>query len=145
MYQGSALEAQIPGLPDQYKDLEDSQLIQFLTLQLQREPSADSCHLIMNVAQLLARSAANQPSMLPVLPVILANLRRHIDHAPLQECGIGLLGNLACAPARPPLLLPYVVRGCVLHAMAAVRATPTTPASTATPTGCCAPARSRTR
>ena len=122
VYQGSALEAQIPGLPDQYKDLEDSQLIQFLTLQLQREPSADSCHLIMNVAQLLARSAANQPSMLPVLPVILANLRRHIDHAPLQECGIGLLGNLACAPARPPLLLQYVVRGCVLHAMAAVQA-----------------------
>ena len=96
MYKGSALEASSnsPGSRQA-----DSELISLLGAQLRRQPKAESCQMIINVAQLLSRTPSNRPSLLLALPQVVGSMHRHVEHEGLQECVLGLFGNLACGPA----------------------------------------------
>ena len=93
MYKGSALEASSnsPGSRQA-----DSELISLLGAQLRRQPKAESCQMIINVAQLLSRTPSNRPSLLLALPQVVGSMHRHVEHEGLQECVLGLFGNLAC-------------------------------------------------
>ena len=61
MYKGSALESATnsPGSRQA-----DSELISLLGAQMRRQPKAESCQMIINVAQLLARTPSNRPALL---------------------------------------------------------------------------------
>ena len=111
VYKGSALESDAAS----GNVHEDSQLIGLLCSQLQRQPKADSCQMIVNVAQLLSRSNANVNALLATLPHILSGMQGHLHHEKLQECGLGLLGNLACGEGARSYQLALLRSGGLHH------------------------------
>lgn len=108
-YKGSALESG----RGTGNEVEDGQLIHLLSVQMQRGPRAESAQMIVNVAQLLARSPHNARALIAALPHLLSGMQRHLDHKGLQESGVGLLGNLACSSTESPLAL--LRSGCLHH------------------------------
>ena len=107
-YKGSALEVNATG-----GGLEDEQLIRLLGAQMHRKPRVESCHMIINVAQLLARSPRNRSALLLILPHLLSGMQQHLDHEGIQECGLGLVANLAGEQESQSALLRG---GCLHHA-----------------------------
>ncbi len=102
-YKGSALEkpATLGGAEDATppsSQHEDRKLIALLLQQLRRNPRAESSCMMLNVAQLLARTPRNVSALLPAAPHVLSSFARSPGHAELHESGLGLLGNLASAP-----------------------------------------------
>ena len=112
VYKGSALEADV-GFGSMH---EDSQLIGLLAAQMQRQPpKAESCQIIVNVAQLLARTPSNRHALLATVPHAVTTMQRHAEHEGLQETGLGLLGNLACGAVEEQMAL--LRAGCLPHAV----------------------------
>ena len=103
-YKGSALESTPNSNTSTRSQHEDMALIRLLAAQMRREPRPESGQMIVNVAQLLA-----------TLPHVRTIMQRHVEHAGLQETGLGLLGNLACGPAEQQRAL--LRAGCVPHAV----------------------------
>ena len=108
-YKGTALESG----GGTGSELEDGQLISLLSSQLQRGPRAESGQMIINIARLLARSRHNERALLSALPHMMICMQRHLEHAGLQESGLGLLGNLAGGGPESPLVL--LRSGCLHH------------------------------
>ena len=63
---------------------QDSAMVAELAMRLRRRPGAESCQFILNVAQLLAQNAQNAPLLLPLLPMILHGMARHLECAGVQ-------------------------------------------------------------
>ena len=55
-------------------------------MRLRRRPDASSLQFILNVAQLLGQSAHNAPLLLPLLPMILHGMARHLESDGVQVC-----------------------------------------------------------
>ena len=65
---------------------QDGALIAELSVRLRRRPDASSLQFILNVAQLLGQSAHNAPLLLPLLPMILHGMARHLESDGVQVC-----------------------------------------------------------
>ena len=65
---------------------QDGALIAELSVRLRRRPDASSLQFILNVAQLLGQSAHNAPLLLPLLPMILHGMARHLESDGVQAC-----------------------------------------------------------
>ena len=118
LYKGGGLDS--AGAPTNH--LMDSQLIQFLHGQMKRPCDVSSVLLMVNVAQLLTRSPPNTTLLLPLLPTVMELLGRHMEHAGLQESGVGLFGNLACSDQNRAELnrlgsIGHVLRCWKIHAV----------------------------
>ena len=64
---------------------QDGALIAELSVRLRRRPDASSLQFILNVAQLLGQSAHNAPLLLPLLPMILHGMARHLESDGVHE------------------------------------------------------------
>ena len=91
----------------------DCALISRLCAQLERDDvRGDSMQVILNTAQLLARSPHNRSALLGEVRRIAGPVRRHMEDAGVQECALGLFGNLACSEGSSAILLD---QGCLAH------------------------------
>ena len=103
---------------------QDGALIAELSVRLRRRPDASSLQFILNVAQLLGQSAHNAPLLLPLLPMILHGMARHLESDGVQECGVGLFANLAVPRGSRSSL---VANGCLQHSFLSLRQYPDNP------------------
>ena len=122
-YTGSAIETDASSQQSSMH-AQDGALIAELSVRLRRRPDASSLQFILNVAQLLGQSAHNAPLLLPLLPMILHGMARHLESDGVQECGVGLFANLAVPRGSRSSL---VANGCLQHAFLSLRQYPDNP------------------
>ena len=105
---------------------QDGALIAELSVRLRRRPDASSLQFILNVAQLLGQSCHNAPLLLPLLPIILHGMARHLESDGVQVGHHGT--NARCMhqyTAARTVHAPYVL--CCVCRSAASASSPTSP------------------